>query len=269
MLQIYSSYLYERRYQKDYLKENNSQKRDYWLKMLGVNIWDIVLKNHIEVMDYLNEYPFTTKVRKEVENLQEYISQSKDKAKYNYTNTESKSYFEEFYSIFIEYGRRRLQNEIGQNADYVMDKVYLNFQLQLRIRLQKICLRTLIVKMHEYKENGLLIGENPKDQYRYFCSSVIIRKSFILDVFDQYPVLCRCVSEAIEKMVSYYAQIIHHFQADKEAIQQCFSLERSCNKIYKIEGDFSDVHNYGRQVVKVQMGHGIELLYYSGSVVKT
>lgn len=53
----------------------------------------------------------------------------------------------------------------------------------LEQQLQLICLRTLIVEMHRYKNSHLLKGKNSKEEYLYFCRDVIGKLELIFHIF--------------------------------------------------------------------------------------
>ncbi len=80
-------------------------------------------------------------------------------------------------------------------------------------------------------------------------------------LYEKYPVLYRCMEERIECLSEYYAEVILHFQAERDQIRQILCEGKKTKKITRISGGFSDVHNRGRQVLKVRLDNGTELLY--------
>lgn len=142
----------------------------------------------------------------------------------------------------------------------ILESVFSDFKEHLTIRLQNICIRTLIVEMHDYDRCGKLKGKDSREKYEYFCKE-IIKKEFMQRTFVRYPVLCQCVEETVKNMVVFYADIIKCFQKDRQAIQRVFCRGKEIRSICRITGGFSDVHNKGRCVVKVLLDNGIEILY--------
>ena len=67
-----------------------------------------------------------------------------------------KIYFPQFYTRLSEYALVRLKETLVRENNICKPCMFEEFMKQLVIHLQEICLRTLIVKIHEYEENGLL-----------------------------------------------------------------------------------------------------------------
>lgn len=62
-------------------------------------------------------------------------------------------------------------------------------------------------------------------------------------------------------MVQFYTEVIVNFKADYHELQKVLGVEDIGQKISRITGDFSDVHNRGHQVLKIQLESGIEIFY--------
>lgn len=78
-------------------------------------------------------------------------------------------------------------------------------------------------------------------------------------MFQQFPVLQGKIRETVENAVSYYAEVIEWFVKDRKNI--CEKLCQDARRITKISGNFSDVHNHGKQVLKVSLDNGREILF--------
>lgn len=168
-------------------------------------------------------------------------------------------FFEGFYEALIESGLDLLQQRVRDTN--TLKSIFPDFKEQLAHRLQKLCIRTLIVEMHDYENRGDLKEKDSKEKYEYFCKEIIKKEEFLQRTFARYPVLCQCTEEAVKNMAAFYADIIECFQKDSQAIQQMFCQGKEVRSIHGIKGGFSDVHNKGRCVVRVLLDNGVEILY--------
>ena len=167
--------------------------------------------------------------------------------------------FETFYEEILKSAVERLKESISDKAECFSESIYSDFSSHLAVQLQSICVRTLIAQMHYYKQIGKLKGENAEEEYDFFCHEIIGKKSFVEELFAAFPVLKVCVEKKLEHMVAYYTEIVDDFSQDREEIWSV--LCPGVNRITKISGNFSDVHNNGKQVLRLQLDNACELLY--------
>ena len=75
----------------------------------------------------------------------------------------------------------------------MMEYFYKSFiddaSVQLNNILQQICIRTLIVIMHSYKQNGRLTGSNSKEEYNFFNKEITSKNIFVQRTFEEFPIL--------------------------------------------------------------------------------
>ena len=173
-------------------------------------------------------------------------------------------FFEGFYEEFIKSGLDLLQQKVRDKN--ILENIFPDFKEQLAHRLQKLCIRTLIVEIHDYDDRGDLKGKDSIEKYEYFCKEIIEKKEFIQKILVRYTVLFQCIEEAVKNMAAFYADIIECFQKDRQAIQQMFCQGKEVRSIHGIKGGFSDVHNKGRCVVRVLLDNGVEILYKTRSM---
>lgn len=167
--------------------------------------------------------------------------------------------FETFYEEILRRAVGELRKCICEKSAYFSEELYTDFVTHLAGQLQALCLRTLIVQMHYYKQTGKLKGKDSKEEYEFFCRKVIGQKQFAGKLFRSFPALKSCVEKKLEYMTAYYREIIDRFCKDREEIRR--GLCSQATKITKISGNFSDVHNGGRQVLRVELDNTCELLY--------
>lgn len=168
-------------------------------------------------------------------------------------------FFTEFYENLIESGCNILQSKIEDKNTW--ESIFPDFKEQLALRLQNLCIRTLIVEMHVCDGRGELDGRDSQEKYEYFCKEIIKKEEFIRRTFKDYPVLRQCIEEAVENMAAFYIDVLEYFQKDRKAIQQALCQGKAVRNIRRIKGGFSDVHNKGRCVVRVVLDNGTEILY--------
>ena len=256
----YSSYLLERIYEKDFTKNINTAKYNYWNNLLGEDNWKQILQEYPKVHCYLRDEKFSCFLPDNDIFFEEIQKENSDFCISDFMY-DRKIYFPQFYTRLSEYALVRLKETLVRENNICKPCMFEEFMKQLVIHLQEICLRTLIVKIHEYEENGLLIGESSAEKYQYFCEKIISQKNFLLEVLEDYPVLSRIIQNCIENKVNYFREVIHNFDIEKTAIQESLYKGKNLGKICKILGGFSDFHNYGRQIMRVVFEDGTEILY--------
>lgn len=72
------------------------------------------------------------------------------------------------------------------------------------------------------------------------------------------------MEEKAKSLASYYAEVIEHFHEDKVKLQEMYYEEKGGHpiiRIKKITGDFSDIHQSGKQVLRIRFDNGMECFY--------
>lgn len=167
--------------------------------------------------------------------------------------------FETFYKSLCEKAEAELRKNIYEKSECFSETIYEDFSEYLAGQLQSVCLRTLIAKMHSDKEAGKLKGVNPEAEYNFFCRAIVGKEDFEKELFCTFPVLKECVEKKIEYAIVYYTEIVNNFYSNREEIKK--RLCSGANRISKISGGFSDVHNHGRQVLWIRLDNDYEILY--------
>lgn len=214
-MEKHSSCLYERKYC-EVKKQGQFWNLDaYWQILLGQDVYEKVRKNYGNFEFYLSQNTYEKWDKKDIEKLIEFIMRfNNTNTNYSFENRNEKIYFEGFYKVLVEYGKSKLIERIEKVV--LTEESLVEFEIQLLKRLQEICLRTLIVQMHNFQQNGQLKGKNETEKYNYFCERIIIKKEFLIKVFEEYPVLGRCTVKAIRNFVNYYAEIVMYAQKDRK-----------------------------------------------------
>lgn len=251
------SYLKERRYiDKSCFKEENKSQ---WIQLLGKEVYQKVKENHTNFEAYLRDREYGNLKELNYEDLIMFIGEHKKEKNILKRSKIGEVYFEDFYTVLIEYGKTKLFEYLNEKS---LSKEFIEeFEKQLENRLQEVCIRTLIVKMHEFKQQSDVIKTGGQNIYDYFCEKIIGSTEFMLQLFCDYPVLLRIIYELVEYFVNYYIEICNHFREDKDEIELKFCRGKSARKIDKIVLSASDMHNNGKQVVRVFLDNGFEILY--------
>lgn len=246
------SYLSERRYVSDGTDEYDINKCEYWEKMLGKQSFQYMLKHSREFEGYLKQLPYTVcdgecKYTEGLSGgLMEYIESSLEAGeKVSYT----------------EYGAGLLKQRLKRDSGLFEKELYSDFSNHLNAQLQSVLLRVFIVNLRESKEKGLLKGKDTQEEYNYFCRYIAGDARNVKLLFERYPVLYRCIEKKIEQMTDYYEELILFFKREKEAISKKLCNGRKICRIVRVGGNFSDVHNQGKQVLRVSLDDGTDILY--------
>ncbi|PWJ47969.1 type 2 lanthipeptide synthetase LanM family protein [Faecalicatena contorta] len=259
------SYLSERKYTNNIKLQQNgkSQKYEYWKKILGEKSFAYLLENDSNFNGFIEDKDFSESgdVRPQ------FFLKNSAKWKlgintsFYYENSEGKVLFEEFYNGYLQHSIDKLKTNFKEKGEYLTEEAYSDFAIHLAEQLQDICLRTLIAQLHFYKQADKLRGISIEEEYDYFCRKCIGTESFVKHLFAKYPVLYRCIEDKIKQMVHYYTEVINHFIVDRNKIRKYLCGGNPVHKIIGIKGNFSDTHNNGRHVLRIQLNNNMEILY--------
>lgn len=247
------SYLTER----EYIKNdncNNTALVERWKKLLGEDVYNKLIQTVPEFQCYLREEQFTEQ-------------HSEDSAiaglgeQENHKIADPDIFFPEFYNRFLKSATARLKRRLKDMEAHFSQDIYEDFEKHLVGNFEKICLRTLIVEMHLFKDNGWLQGADSKEEYEYFCRKIVGTAEFGERLREQYPVMFRCIGEKAEQIINYYQEIIVTFAKEKKEIGDKIFDGEVIKRITRLRGNFSDVHKNGKQVLHVRIDDNKDILY--------
>lgn len=254
------TYLWEREYRKDQRKPVNEKKKQYWDQLLGEALVAEFQKYDLNFQAYLEDQRFERKKGTYTGSLRvEYREWSKSPDEIRRKIGETKLFFAEFYESFLITGIDEFKRQLNTGKEQIAPGVYEDFRDELAVRLQNIALRTLIAEMHGYKQRGMLKGADSKEQYQDFCKQCG-SEEFFYHIADTYPVLIRCIRERIECQIQYYVQVMQWFREDSDKIGGLFFDGGTQGRITGIESGLSDLHNGGKEVLKICLENGKKLL---------
>lgn len=257
------SYLSERRYEKKAEVPVNDEKVSYWRRILGADVFRTAFENDQNLQGYLKEQQYDTiRCSEEAAELRGFIQKGQWKfGEYEQIPLSESICFASFYKPLLIYGIELLKKRTVDCKEYFSEQIFEEFAGDLATQLESLCVRTLIVKMHMYKDKNMLVGDSKEAQYEFFCNVMMQRDGFIEEVFEEFPVLLRCVAECIQNQASYYLEILTFFVKDRDEIRRISRQYEAVKIIENITGNLGDTHNHGRRVVKVHFDHGQALLY--------
>lgn len=161
----------------------NEQKFQYWESILGKTVLSILLEKNENIRAYIkSEKSFCT-----LSFNQYVISREHHKQILEFEGLTWKRgiYFDSFYQPIIENAAGLVASELRDYKDYFDSQIYSDFSKQLAHRLQALCMRTLIKKMHECKDQKMLKGEDTKEEYEYFCSHMLRDEEYVKGIFEE------------------------------------------------------------------------------------
>lgn len=169
--------------------------------------------------------------------------------------------FPQFYKKILCNAVTTLEGLLVGDAGGYASGVLEDFKNHLENHLEAICLRTLIVEMHRCKDAGELKGKDRKEEYTYFCTNIVGTDKFREALNIRYPVLKHCIAEKAGQMTDFYAEVIHCFCRERAEIGNKILAGKPISKITRIFGGFSDVHQNGKQVLKLEIDEKWYILF--------
>lgn len=257
-----SSYLFERHYINQQPSKPDEEKYEYWHNMLGKYTIQRLMECKDGFKNHLSGEPYTINKEDKIDKYNDMVDTPTSESKIaGIEKIKSAIFFVEFYESILDFSLNRLKKALKGRSGSFERSIYEDFSFHLASQLQSICLRSLIAQLNAYKTKNLLKGQDTEEEYRYFCEEIAGKPEFKKTLFGKYPVLRRCIEERMEYLESYYVEIISHFEKDREQIQSIVSRDSKISKIAHMTGGFADVHNQGRQVIRIQLDNGKEILY--------
>lgn len=239
-------------------RKYNNQKVVKWKRLLGEQTYNYCEQNNEKFRQYLSDH---LEIEEDIEKGLEPILLVEMNYRVDEFFEEDDICFEQFYERIINYAVSKLTEALKGTEKHWRQIIEVDFANHVIKQLQEICIRTLIVKMNEYKQSKKLKGSNSKEEYNFFCNEIVGERWFIKELLLEYPVLYHCIKEKVHNMVLFYREVIEHFIKDKHDIEQYLCNDKKVEKIKKIHGNFSDVHNRGKQVLRIELDNEIDLFY--------
>jgi type 2 lantibiotic biosynthesis protein LanM len=127
-------------------------------------------------------------------------------------------------------------------------------------RLLPILLRTVVLELNVARVQGLLAGQTSEERFESFITR-IQRPEVRLEFFQEYPVLGRQISTALEQWLSASHEFLQRWCRDWQAICAAFAPTADPGALTGIVSEAGDRHRAGRAVWIVQSHSGLKLVY--------
>lgn len=128
--------------------------------------------------------------------------------------------------------------------------------------------RTMILDIHRLKTAGLLQGDTPEQQYRYYQDVILNTLEHFQALYEEFPELKRLSSLDGYQQESLEREIRENLERDREQITAQFCDNQSFQKITEIDFSAGDAHNGGRRTAKVVLDNGVTVYYKPHSIRK-
>lgn len=122
-----------------------------------------------------------------------------------------------------------------------------------------IIYRTLVLEMNVQRIKGDLKGLNPSERFSYFVQ-LLKDKKFQSQLFSEYPILLRQVTEFLDRWVVNNYELISRLVNDWGNICKEFLLDETV-QLKKIQINAGDLHNNGKSVTILHFNNNKKIVY--------
>ena len=148
------------------------------------------------------------------------------------------------------------------------EKAQLVLQKQLINQLACICSASLMDKFQKFRATGnemrdfLLIklkGNNSKQKYHEFLETLL--SDGFLSLFQEYCVLGKLTSIAIDYWVESTVEFIKRLATDWQELEKTFATDKPLKEVADLSLGLSDSHDRGRSVISLKFNTELKLIY--------
>lgn len=119
---------------------------------------------------------------------------------------------------------------------------------------------TLVLEVNIARLQGELKGETPEERFENF-NERLNEPEFAMHLFDEYPVLARQLTIAIEHWVNFSLEFLRHLCADWQSLQTTFNDDKEIGLLTELKGGAGDSHRGGRTVMVVKFSSDFQVVY--------
>jgi type 2 lantibiotic biosynthesis protein LanM len=126
-------------------------------------------------------------------------------------------------------------------------------------RLYNLSERTLILAFNIAKQNGEFNGISSDEKYTFFCKRLQEPEHALL-IWQEYPVLCRLLTEVSSRWIAFVTELIGRYDIDRLYLSEVFNAGSNMRHIESVEitGDW---HDNGRSVTVLTFSTGQKIVY--------
>ncbi|WP_127488973.1 type 2 lanthipeptide synthetase LanM family protein [Paenibacillus ehimensis] len=177
------------------------------------------------------------------------------------------SVFTTFYPEFLKVAQHYLDEKIKDLGTYhnlsdfcELDNMKASMVEYIRSELSYLSIRILIQDLNEERENGRLVGTNPRERYKYYTEHILTKKDKKVELLKKYPILTRILFESIVLHVDSVIEMLARFAEDRTEISEKYDLS-AADKLTSLTLQLGDKHNKGRSVVILGFVSGKKIVY--------
>jgi type 2 lantibiotic biosynthesis protein LanM len=177
--------------------------------------------------------------------------------------------FEEILVPFIKVARRKLRDRVSFSYKLLSEDAYIALEYSLLQRLADLCAPTLDLEFSIFRFSSRAFAFNnltgqfsnnpPKEKYTEFVKHLL--SGGLLSFFEEYSVLARLMSTAIDFWVDFISEFLMRLASDWTQIQTTFQSETELGQVVDFKFSLSDPHNKGRSVIGIKFESGLKLVY--------
>lgn len=165
------------------------------------------------------------------------------------------------YAPFYEHLKTIFLKVIKSEFGNMIPNFTQNFMQAFLGNLKRITLRTLIFEMELCEECKELQGETEEEKYHYFVDHFLENPICLKEIYKEYPVMYQDMLSFLTLSTQNICEVIKCFALDIKEINFRFFQANPCHRIQKIDCSASDLHNYGKTVLILELDNREKLVY--------
>lgn len=146
-----------------------------------------------------------------------------------------------YYNKFIQYIEKK--ELISKYEDFKLDMMS-----QIIQRLLNISYRVFVQENKILREEHMLKGKDSKEQYEFFCDSLLKNPEYLQMIYLSYCELTRVMCIMCRNTIDYIGEILSHIEEEYTNLEQCFGMGTELGKLEKITLGQGDSHNDAKTV---------------------
>ncbi len=127
-------------------------------------------------------------------------------------------------------------------------------------RLGEVVGKVAVLEMHVAKLREELTGDSPQERFNSFIER-LVDKDVVDGIFEEYPVMVRCVATTIDLAVTSGLQFVKRLCEDWESIVSTLCDGSDPGSLEAIESGLGDKHCGGNSVLMARFSSGFKLVY--------
>lgn len=230
--------------------------RDYWEKILGKENCMMLQK---EDEKFPEDRGFEDKYKLLDALYYDVLHQSNGWEEYKLTVS-----FGKFYCVFgrlaVNYAETMQIKGLKKLKDNILNNLYK--------KIEWIPLRVLIEDINQCRLQGVLKGNDDREEYKDYEERFLSDPVYIEKLFSRYPEMKKLLFLQIIQVVEYIQEIAEHAIEDRKALAEQFFAGRCFKYIEQITCGLSDAHKDGKTVSRIVFDTGETLFYKPRSLKK-